>query len=154
MNVLQHRFAATEVLDRLLELTVLLNDDMARALAGHGLTVARTHLLWVLHHEGASTQRALSDALKVTPRNITGLVDGLVGTGLVTREAHPTDRRARLVTLTPAGASLTEELARDHRALAARLFGDLPAEQLHGLLGGIELMTERLRAALELPGRP
>ena len=46
-------------------------------------------------------------------RAITGLVDMLVGGGLVTRESHPTDRRATLVTLTARGKKLTAMLKRD-----------------------------------------
>jgi DNA-binding MarR family transcriptional regulator len=139
---------ATEALDRLLELTVLLNDDMTRALAREGLTVARTHLLWVLHQQGPCTQRALADALKVTPRNVTGLVDGLVDDGHVSREPHPTDRRATLVTLTPAGLSLMDGMARGREELAARLFGGLPARRLRGFLDGIDDVTARLHEAL------
>ena len=149
MNVVHDRVRATEALDRLIEVTLLLGDDMARALAAHGLTVARTQLLWALNGQGASTQRALSDALNVTPRNITGLVDGLVASGHVSREPHPTDRRATLVTLTPPGAALMEDMAAEHEALAAQLFGDLSPEQLGGLLAGLGVVTGRLLEALE-----
>ena len=91
--------------------------------------------------------------LKVTPRNVTGLVDGLADAGLVTREPHPTDRRATLVTLTPAGASLMERMARERQDLAARLFDDLPAGHLSSFLHGIDLVTGRLRQALQAEGR-
>ena len=90
-------------LGQVLELAILLNDDMTRALARDGLTVARTHLLWELHQRGPSTQRVLADALGVSPRNITGLVDGLVATGFVTREPHPADRRRTELVLTDSG---------------------------------------------------
>ncbi|MEN3610618.1 MarR family transcriptional regulator [Plantactinospora sp. ZYX-F-223] len=42
----------------------------------------------------------LSQALKCTPRNVTGLVDALEAAGFVARSAHPTDRRATVVSLT------------------------------------------------------
>lgn len=35
----------TRILDQLLQVTVLLQEDMARAFEGTGLTTARTHLL-------------------------------------------------------------------------------------------------------------
>jgi DNA-binding MarR family transcriptional regulator len=47
------------------------------------------------------TQRQLSEALQCSPRNVTGLVDALGSDGLAERGAHPTDRRASLVALTP-----------------------------------------------------
>jgi DNA-binding MarR family transcriptional regulator len=49
---------------------------------------------------------------------VTGLVDALVAQRLVTREAHPTDRRATLVTLTPRGETLVAQLKRNHKKLA------------------------------------
>jgi hypothetical protein len=80
-------------LDRVLELTVLLGRDMADSLAREGLTDSRAHLLWQLQQRGPCTQRTLAADLHVTPRAITALVDGLVATGFVTREPHPSDRR-------------------------------------------------------------
>jgi DNA-binding MarR family transcriptional regulator len=144
--------AATAALDRVLELVVLLDEDMTRGLAGYGLTTARAHLVWVLHRRGPSTQRALADALKVSARNITGLVDGLVATGYVTREPHPTDRRATLVSLTEHGASTLAEMDHGHRELAGLLFGGMPAQQFDGFVGGLDHVLDRLRAGLRAGG--
>src|SRR5918994_5550914 len=91
------------VFDRLLEIALLIQDDLATSFAGTGLTTARTHLLWVLHHSGPSNQQSLAAALSVSPRNVTGLVDALEAGGYVARQPHPTDRRATLVTLTGRG---------------------------------------------------
>jgi DNA-binding MarR family transcriptional regulator len=148
MNSIQHSNASTKALDRLLELTVLLNDDMTDALRREGLTVARTHLLWALHQRGPCTQRALAGELNVTPRNITGLVDGLAKTGHITREPHPTDRRSTLVTLTRTGASVMEGMARGHLSLATRLFGELSPAELEAFAGTTAHVSARLRDAL------
>ncbi len=48
----------------------------------------------------------LAALLGVDPPNLTTLVDDLERTGLVERRAHPTDRRAKLVVATAAGAAL------------------------------------------------
>src|SRR4051812_26956732 len=71
----------TDALDRLLRVVVVLGDDMTRSLARDGLTDSRAHLLWVLRQSGPTTQRALADAMNVSPRNVTGLLDGLVSGG-------------------------------------------------------------------------
>ena len=138
----------TETLDRLLELVVLLNEDMTQSLAQEGLTVPRAHLLWLVQHEGPTTQRALADALKVSPRNVTGLVDGLVADGFVTREPHPTDRRAILVSLTERGTATMAEMHKSHEELADLLFGDLSARRLGAFAGGLDHVVGRLREAL------
>ena len=73
----------TDALDGLLALTVVLGEDMRTSLARDGLTPSRAHVLWLLHHGGPTTQRAIADALGVSARNVTGLVDGLVAGGFV-----------------------------------------------------------------------
>jgi DNA-binding MarR family transcriptional regulator len=135
-----------DTLDRLLELVVLLNEDMTQSLAREGLTVPRAHVLWLLHHHGPSTQRALADALKVTPRNVTGLVDGLAASGHVTREPHPGDRRATLVTLTERAATTMAEMDAGHGRLAELLFGEMP--RFEAFADGLDHVTGRLREAL------
>jgi DNA-binding MarR family transcriptional regulator len=139
----------TDALDRLLALHALLRDDMARFEQRHGLTGPRVHLLWVLGATGPSTQAALAQALGVSPRNVTGLVDGLAGSGHVTREAHPGDRRASLVTLTANGQDLVAALQRDHARLADQLFGDLPAERREDLVEMLDDTLGRLRGLVE-----
>jgi DNA-binding MarR family transcriptional regulator len=129
-----------------LEVTVLLGRDMTTSLATSGLTVARTTLLWHLRAAGPSTQRALAEALGTSARNVTGLVDGLADAGLVTREPHPTDRRATLVTPTARGEELLGELSRGRAELAGQLFGGLSGERLDGLVEALDDVLGRLRA--------
>lgn len=137
----RHRAA----LDQVLELTVLLNDDMTRSLASDGLTTSRAHLLWELRGRGPATQRVLADALGVSARNVTGLVDGLVESGFVTREPHPADRRATLVSFTERGAATVETMEQGHRALADQLFAGLSARQLECFVDGLGGVLGRLR---------
>src|SRR5687767_9431585 len=132
-------------LNRVLELASLINTDMTRGLAERGLTESRAHLLWELHQRGPTTQRELADALRVTPRNITGLVDALVATGFVSREPHPTDRRATLVQFTQRGADVARELERDQQEFARVLFDGMPQAQLTGFVRGLDAVLDRLR---------
>ena len=135
----------TTVLDRLLEITVLLQRDMTRAFEDTPLTLARTQLLWEVHRRGPSTQQALAAALEVSPRNITGLVDALEAPGYVARRPHPSDRRATLVTLTDLGTTTMVAMVRDHEHLAADLVRGIPGAEVSLLaeqLGGI---ADRLR---------
>ncbi|MDO9380765.1 MAG: MarR family transcriptional regulator [Nocardioidaceae bacterium] len=138
----------TRALDQLLELTVLLGQDMAVGLARDGLTESRAHLLWVLDASGPCPQRHLADALGVTARTVTGLVDGLVDTGFVTRETHPTDRRATLVTPTPRGLAAVASLRAGQAELVGQLFGDVPEAEVAALVGTMDGVLDRLRAAI------
>lgn len=132
-------------LDRLFELAKVLGAMMQRGLAEKGLTTARAGVLWALFHDGPMTQRALATQLRVTPRNVTGLLDALQEDALVVREAHPTDRRATLVSLTEEGRSVTAALRGGRDELAAVLFADVPAGQLDAFTETLAQVTERLR---------
>lgn len=104
--------------------------------------------LWELGQRGPVTQRVLANALKVTPRAVTGLVDALASGGLVTRESHPTDRRATLVTFTPKGEALVARLQRDHQTLAGVLFGAMSRREFESFAHGLGEVIARLRAHL------
>lgn len=142
MASLEQQIAA---LDQVLEVGVLINQDMNSSLGELGLTPARTHLLWELFRRGPSTQRVLAEALRVTARNVTGLVDGLEESGYVTREPHPGDRRATLVTLTEIGTTVMTEMKQGQEEFAGLLFADLGDRELAGLNRGLAHVLERLR---------
>ena len=133
------------LLDHVLEVAVLVNQDMNGSLGEYGLTPARTHLLWDLYHRGPSTQRILADALGVTARNVTGLVDGLEETGYVTREPYPGDRRATLVTLTDHGTDVMTQMQKAQEEFARLLFADMSDRQLNVLTRGLAQVLDRLR---------
>jgi DNA-binding MarR family transcriptional regulator len=138
-------------LDRVLELTVLLGKDMADSLARQGLTESRAHLVWQLQQRGPCTQAALAADLHVTPRTVTALVDALVDTGFVTRERHPSDRRATLVTFTNRGHATAQALADSHRRLARQLFGGLPEDDFKGFDSGLLHVINQFRKVLADP---
>ena len=119
---------------------------MHRGVTERGLTTARAAVLWALFHDGPMTQRALAGHLGVTPRNVTGLLDALQQDGLVIRGAHPTDRRATLVSLTDTGRRVTAELRAGRDELATALFADMPPEHLDGFRAAMETVIERLRS--------
>jgi len=136
--------SGTQILDTLLALSRVLSADEERELDRRGLTPARTHALWVVHHEGPRTQAELAATLGVTPRNVTTLVDGLEATGFVRRAPHPHDRRAVLVTLTDRGRAAMEAMDAEHDALGAQLIDGLDAATAEKTLAGLTHVLERL----------
>jgi DNA-binding MarR family transcriptional regulator len=102
-------------------------------------------VLWELRHRGPTTQRVLADALRVSARTITGLIDGLVATGFVTRQPHPTDRRATLVTFTEHGARTIEAMERAQQEFAHLLFAGMPDDQFDCFVTGLGEILTRLR---------
>jgi len=87
----------------------------------------------------------MTGLLGVSARTITGLVDGLVATGFVTRQPHPTDRRATLVTFTERGTRTTEAMERDQQEIAHLLFAGMPDQQFDCFAAGLGELLTRLR---------
>ena len=149
VKYIHHMTKPADALDRVLHLATLIQADLGRFEREQGLTTSRVHLLWVLGQAGPTTQQALARALDVTPRNVTGLVDGLVASDHVTREPHPGDRRASLVTPTALGARTIEGLTSSHADLAQRLFGDVPADRLAVFTEVLDETTQRFARLME-----
>lgn len=80
---------------------------------------------------GPMTMRELTAELSTDKPYTTLMVDDLERRGYVTRSVAPSDRRSRIVTLTPAGTAVAEEaeriLARPPRSLLALDPADLAA---------------------------
>lgn len=94
-----------------------------------GLSYARLRLLQALHCGGPAIMRDLGVQLGVSPRNMTAMVDALENAQLVVRRPHPTDRRATLVELSPAGAREAEQALEPRLDAMAELFEDFSAAE-------------------------
>ena len=73
-------------------------------------------------HDGGVRSSELAQLLRIAPRSATEVVDALEAKGLVQRSPDPTDRRATLVSLTPRGVELTDEVRRARGLESERLF--------------------------------
>jgi len=95
-----------------------------------GLTPNDSRALQSLDGKGR-TMGVLAAEWKCDASTATWIVDRLEGRGLVERRPHPTDRRARLVVLTPRGARLRHRTTERMYVPPAALLGlELP-ELLH-----------------------
>jgi DNA-binding MarR family transcriptional regulator len=75
------------------------------------------------------SMKELASALNIDPPNVTVLVDELESQGLVRRQPHPTDRRAKIVKATRKGKSLART-ANDILASPPPPLAELDAEDL------------------------
>lgn len=97
--------------------------------------------LWITHQQfrtltcidgygAAGTQlHPIAEWLGVTPRNVTALMDALEAQGLVERVADPTDRRAVIARLTPAGSDRAAKGWMIHQAALKRVTSTLTADE-------------------------
>ena len=103
------------------------------ALKPYGLThvqfVLLASLSW-LHGAGGGpvTQRALADHAATDPMMTSQVVRALADRGLLRREPHPGDARARSLTPTPEGAALADRAVASVEACDASFFAALGPE--------------------------
>jgi DNA-binding MarR family transcriptional regulator len=110
------------------------------------LTVPQLKSLFFITNEGTTNFRKLATALKVTPSNVTGIVDRLVQQGLVSRQESPEDRRVFLLRPTEHGEKVADSLRERRMSYLSRVLGKLRPGKLSLLKMGLEAMV---RAAQE-----
>lgn len=115
--------------------------ESQRLFRPHGLTAAQYNVLNVLSDaaDGLS-QRELGDILVVDRSNVTGLIDRLEKGGLVKRAAHPSDRRAHRVSLTPAGRRLWTKVQPIYNEAAGQLVAGLGQRRLRDALAVLKAL--------------
>ena len=155
---LESRVAATDhqalrLWLRLLACTTRVESTIRNRLRSEfGTTLPRFDLLAQLEREPAGlTMGELSQRLMVTGGNVTGVTDQLEAEGLVKRTAHPSDRRAFAVQLTPAGKRQFRRMAAVHEQWVVELFAGWSADekaQVYGLLAGLKRHLATVDAAL------
>jgi MarR family transcriptional regulator for hemolysin len=102
-----------------------------QALSDHGLSYATAIPLLVLSRQGENVrQGVLADELGIEGPSLVRLIDLLQAEGLVERREDPTDRRAKTLHLTKAGAAKVEETNRILRRVRTSLLRDIGPEEL------------------------
>ena len=81
----------------------------------------------------------VSHFLMVSNGNVTGIVDRLVGDGLVIRAQPRDDRRTSIVRLTRKGRDLFEEMAAGHESWIDELLGGMTPEEADELSTRLKL---------------
>lgn len=87
----------------------------------------------------------ISDRLRVSAGNVTGIVDKLAEEGLAKRIAVPDDRRASKVVLTEKGQGAFDVLARIRESWINEMLGNLNLDDVEGMI----LRLDRLIDALD-----
>lgn len=115
-----------------------------------GIGAQRLRLLNVVHCHGPQRMADLAEALDVTPRNVTALVDRLEAEGLIRRVPHSTDRRVTLVELTCNSADVVSQFRAFQDAIGT-LFADLGADDRRTLLRLLTTLQNRMHAEGDKP---
>lgn len=105
------------------------------AFAPSGVTADQFVLLATLSRGQALTQRELAARMSSDPSTVRAMLVLLERRGLVEREAHPSDARARTVALTAAGARAFRRLWTAGEPIRAAMLDALRPEEAEALVG-------------------
>jgi DNA-binding MarR family transcriptional regulator len=103
-------------------------------LAGHGITMWGYVVLSALQDAPESTQAALAERIGADKTRIITTLDALQAAGLITRDPDPADRRARILSITPAGRRARDGAQREIQRNEERLLAELPAAERKAFL--------------------
>ena len=122
-------------------------------LARNGITMWGYVVLNALRDAPQSTQAALAEKIGADKTRIIATLDDLQAAGLITRQPDPADRRARLLSITPAGGQVREKVQDQIQRNEDRLLAHLPPAEREAFLRAARLLSA-LPAARILAGPP
>jgi DNA-binding MarR family transcriptional regulator len=120
-------------------------------LARHGITMWGYVVLNALRDAPQSTQAALAEKIGADKTRIIATLDDLQAAGLITREPDPADRRARLLSITPAGSRARRAVQEGIQRGEERVLAELPPAERRAFLRAAERLSA-LPAARILAG--
>ncbi|TWU31150.1 MarR family winged helix-turn-helix transcriptional regulator [Novipirellula artificiosorum] len=114
------------------------------AFVQYGVTADQFVLLATLSRGDALTQRELARRMPSDPSTVRAMLVLLEKKGLVRRERHPTDSRARTAALTAKGKRKFQQLWKAGESIRAEMFESFDADEGKTLLRLLNQVTESL----------
>ena len=99
-------------------------------------------------------QRTLARTIGLDTSTTGGVIDRLEARGLLQRSANPDDRRVRLLTLTPEGRALLEQVTPAMLRAQQRILEPLPAAERRQFMRMLRTLVETNNALSRAPSDP
>jgi DNA-binding MarR family transcriptional regulator len=119
-----------------------------------GLSLAKFDVLAQLdrYPEGLALGQ-LSQNLKVSGGNVSGLVQRLLADDLISKAMSSEDRRSFIVRLTPKGAALFRKAADIHKRHLSKRLENIPPQELDSALGVLRSLSQKIRTETKKQSR-
>ena len=114
--------------------------------ANYGVTADQFVLLATLASGGTLTQRELARRMPSDPSTVRPMLVLLEDRGLVRRESHPTDRRARMVALTTNGRRKFQQLFEAGEPIRTQMVDSLEPGEVETLVGLLKKIAASLNS--------
>ncbi len=111
-----------------------------------GLSLAKFDVLAQLdRYPDGMALGQLSQNLKVSGGNVSGLVQRLLADGLISRQMSSEDRRSFIVRLTPKGEALFRKAAEIHKKHLAKRLENVSTQELDTALSVLKSLASKIR---------
>lgn len=119
-----------------------------------GLSLAKFDVLAQLdrYPEGLALGQ-LSQNLKVSGGNVSGLVQRLLADDLISKAMSSEDRRSFIVRLTPKGAALFRKAADIHKRHLSKRLENIPPQELDSALNVLRSLSQKIRTETKKQSR-
>jgi DNA-binding MarR family transcriptional regulator len=136
----------TQIIERRRRLDRIIRERTMDPWTTLSLTVTQLRSLFYINRNGSVNLSGLASAFKVTPANVTGIVDRLVEHNLLTRVPDPNDRRVLWLNLTDKAKSLIDELREGRASEMRKILEKLPGEDLEAVSRSYGLLIQAAEA--------
>jgi DNA-binding MarR family transcriptional regulator len=106
------------------------------------VTLTQLSAMGTLRKKGAMSAGDLAACERVQPPSMTKVLASLEEKGLVSREAHPTDKRQAIIVLTPAGLELLDRERRQRDAWLSQRLAQLAPDERAALRDVIPVLDK------------
>lgn len=120
--------------------------DFTAFMRSSGLSMPQVSTLFRLYYHGGCAVTDLGSHLGVTSAAASQMIDRLVQQGLLERSEDPSDRRAKQITLTPAGRELVQASIEARTRWMAELTAVLSPEQQVTIVAALGTLTSAAKS--------
>ncbi|TXM98175.1 winged helix DNA-binding protein [Methylobacterium sp. WL64] len=112
----------------------------------HGLSDATAlPLILIGRLDGEPRQNAVAEAVGIEGASLVRLLDQLCTAGLVVRKEDPTDRRAKMLSLTQAGQQTVAQMEAELNELREQVFSDVDTADLEASVRVFQALQKYIR---------
>lgn len=109
-----------------------------------GLTAGEARTLFYVWRNPGERQAMLADRMYVEPMTLVGYLDTLEKAGLIRRCPDPSDKRAKLIELTPQASPVLQRIGAALQSVRLKALEDVPSEDRKTLESLLQTMKDSL----------
>lgn len=133
-----------EIIHYIFHIKKALENQMNRDVETYKLSNSQIELLACATYGDFQTSTELAQKLCMSKANLTGLITRLEEKGLIKREISEEDARSKLITVTPRGQKLINEIVPEFMNLFSKILEDIPSKEKQSLEKNLKMILSSL----------